>query len=79
MKTRNFIDISDTLRKINLLKGLTSQANLVIDAGFRPSLHANYHHQILYAKFNLKIHYLPQYEREVCIFKKLVPILLEGR
>ena len=79
MKTRNFIDISDTLRKINLLKVLTSQANLVMDAGLRPSLHANYHHQILYAKFNLKIHYLPQYEREVCIFKKLVPILLEGR
>ena len=76
MKTRNFIDISDTLRKINLL---TSQANLVMDAGLRPSLHANYHHQILYAKFNLKIHYPPQYEREVCIFKKLVPILLEGR
>ena len=35
----------------------TSQPNLVMDAGVRPSLHANCQHQIVYAKFNLKIQY----------------------
>ena len=29
------------------------------------SLHPNCHHQITYAKFNLKIHYPPPYEREI--------------
>ena len=29
------------------------------------SLHPNCHHQITYAKFDLKIHYPPRYEREI--------------
>ena len=48
----------------------TSQPNLVMDAGVHPSLHANCHHQIVYPKFNLKIHYPPPYEREVWHFHK---------
>ena len=48
----------------------TSQPNLVMDAGVYPSLHANCHHQIVYTKFNLKIHYPPPYEREVWHFHK---------
>ena len=36
-----------------------------MDAGVHPSLHANCHHQIVYAKFNLKIPYPSPYEREV--------------
>ena len=48
----------------------TSQPNLVMEAGIRPSLHASYHHQIVYAKFNLKIHYPPPYERDVWYFQK---------
>ena len=48
----------------------TSQPNLVMEAGIRPSLHASYHHQIVYAKFNLKIHYAPPYERDVWYFQK---------
>ena len=48
----------------------TSQPNLVMDAGVHLSLHANCHHQIVYAKFNLKIHYPPPYEREVWHFHK---------
>ena len=48
----------------------TSQPNLVMDAGIHPSLHASCHHQIVYAKFNLKIHYPPPYEREVWHFQK---------
>ena len=47
----------------------TSQPNLV-DAGVHPSLHANCHHQIVYAKFSLKIHYPLPYEREVWHFQK---------
>ena len=48
----------------------TSQPNLMIDEGAHPPLHANCHHQIVYAKFNLKIHYPPPYEREVLHFQK---------
>ena len=47
----------------------TFQPNLVMDAGMHPSLHASYHHQIVYAKFNLKIHYTPPHEREVWHFQ----------
>ena len=48
----------------------TSQPNLVMDAGIHPSLHASCLHQIVHAKFNLKIHYPPAYEREVWHFQK---------
>ena len=49
-----------------------------MDAGVHLSLHANCHHQIVYAKFNLKIHYPPPYEREVWHFNK-ADINLIGR
>ena len=42
-----------------------SQPNLVMESGVHPSLHPNYHHQRIYAKFKLKVYYLPPYEREV--------------
>ena len=42
-----------------------SQPNLVMASGVHPSLHPSCHHQIIYAKFNLKIYYPPPYEREV--------------
>ena len=48
---------------INLI--FTSQPNLVLDLGVHPSLHPNCHHQIVYANFNLKIHFPPPYEREI--------------
>ena len=35
-----------------------------------PSLHLSCHHQIVYAKFSLKIHYPLPYEREVWHFQK---------
>ena len=35
----------------------TSQPNLTIESGVYPSLHPNCHHQVVYAKFNLKIYY----------------------
>ena len=44
---------------------LTSQPNLIIESGVHPSLHPNSHHQIIFAKFNLEIHYPPPYFRDV--------------
>ena len=32
----------------------TSQPNMIMDSGVHPSLHSNCHHQIIYAKFDLK-------------------------
>ena len=39
----------------------TSQPDLVMESGVHSSLNPNCHHQITYAKFNLKIHDLPPY------------------
>ena len=41
-----------------------------MDLGIQLSLHQNCHHQIVFAKVNLKAHYSPSYECEVCHFKK---------
>ena len=43
----------------------TSQPNLVVDLGVHISLHSNCHHQIGYAKCNLKFHFSPPYEQEI--------------
>ena len=43
----------------------TSQPNLIIESGVHPSLHHNWHHQTVYAKLNLQIHFPPPYSREV--------------
>ena len=43
----------------------TSQPNMVVNPGVHSSLHANCHHQIVFAKFDLKIYNPPPYEREV--------------
>ena len=47
----------------------TSLSNLIIDSGVHSFLHPNYHHQIVYAKFNLEITYPPPYLREVWHYK----------
>ena len=49
---------------------LTSQPNLVMDAGVYLLLQANCHHLILYTKFNLKIHNSQLYEIKVWHFQK---------
>ena len=41
-----------------------------MSSGIHSSLHQNCHHQIVFAKFSLKAHYPPPYEREVWHFKK---------
>ena len=43
----------------------TTQPNLVVESGAHPSLHANCHHQLVFAKFNLQIYYPPPYPREI--------------
>ena len=48
----------------------TSHTSLVMESGVHTSLHSNYHHQITYTKFNLKIHYSPPYERERWHYQK---------
>ena len=46
------------------------QPSLVVDCGTHPSLHPNCHHQIVYCKLDLKIVYLPTYQRHVWDFKR---------
>ena len=41
-----------------------SQPNLILEFGVHSSLNKNCHHQITYAKFNLKIDYPSPYDRE---------------
>ena len=50
----------------NLTSGLliTPQLNLVMESGICSSLNSNCHHQIIYARFILKVYYLPPYERK---------------
>ena len=43
-----------------------SHPSLVMECGIHPSLHSNCHHEIIYAKFNLKI----PYEREIWHYRK---------
>ena len=47
----------------------TSQSNLIVNSGTLPTLHPNCHHQIIYAKCNLRIHYPPPYTRVVWHYK----------
>ena len=48
----------------------TSQTNLVMESGVQPSLHPNCHHQLVFARFDISIYYLPLYERTVCYYKR---------
>ena len=48
----------------------TSQPNMAIESGIHSSLHSSYHHQTVFAKFNLKICYPPPYSRGVWHFKE---------
>ena len=41
---------------------LSFQLNLLMSSGIHLTLHQNCHHQIIFAKFNLKVHYPPPYE-----------------
>ena len=43
----------------------SNQPNLIMDSGVHPALHSKCHHQIFYAKPNLKIEYRPPYTRKI--------------
>ena len=47
-----------------------SQSNVVMESGVHSSPHANFHHQIVFAKINLKICYPLPYEREIWHYEK---------
>ena len=49
----------------------TNHPNVVINSGVHPSLHQNCHHQIIFAKINLKVYYPPPYKRLVWDYKKV--------
>ena len=46
----------------------TSHSSLLKESDIHLSLHSNCHHQITYARFNLKNHYPPPYQRELWNF-----------
>ena len=48
-----------------------SQPNLVMESRVHSSLHPNFYHQIVFAKFNLKILYPPPYKRESWHYDKI--------
>ena len=58
----------------------TSQPNMVIDSGVHTSLHSNCHHQMIYAKLDLKIIFLPPYERTIekqnCGISKMQTVII---
>ena len=47
-----------------------------MNSGVHASLYPNCHHQIVYAKLNLKLEYRPLYERLVWDYKNTNPQLL---
>ena len=47
--------LENSLSCIDLI--FTLHPNLIVDSGVHPSLHPIYHHQLVYAKFNFKIHF----------------------
>ena len=52
--------LSNSFSCIDLI--FTSQSSLVRESGVHSSLYENCHHQLVYAKFNLKVWYLPPLE-----------------
>ena len=49
---------------------------MVVKSGVHSFLHANCHHQIVFAKSDLKIYYPPLYEREVWQYQEVDSILI---
>ena len=45
---------------------------MVMDSRVHASLHSHYHHQIIFAKFDLKVFYSRPYERNVWHFSQAI-------
>ena len=69
--------IGDSSSCIDLV--FTTQPNLVMESGVHSPLHSNCHHHITFAKFNLKIHYPPPYDRKPGIIKSLMLTKLDNQ
>ena len=54
----------------------TSQPNMVVNSGVHSSLHANCYHQIVFAKFDLKVYYPPPYKSEVWHYQEADAIFI---
>ena len=61
--------LNNTSSCIDLI--FTSQLNLVMYSRVDSSLHQNYHYQIVFSKFSLKIH-IPLYKRFVCHYQPAI-------
>ena len=48
----------------------TRHSNLMVESGVHTSLHPNCHHQIVFVKFNLQIHYPSSHPREIWHYKQ---------
>ena len=64
----NQLTFKENLHPVSKYLGLSTE--LVMGLGIHSSLHRNCHHQLVFAKFNLKVHYPPHDEREVWDFKE---------
>ena len=62
--------VADSSSRIDLR--CRSQPDLVLEFGVHSSWHPNCHHQITYAKFNLKIPYAPRYEWEIWHYGSII-------
>ena len=50
----------------------TTQSNFVVESSVHPSQHANCHHQVVFADFNLQIYYPLLYPPETSINKQIL-------
>ena len=53
------------------IKIFTYQPNLVMESRVHSSLHPTYHHQVVFAKFNLFTLYPPSYGKTVWFYEKI--------
>ena len=58
-----------------IYQNFTSQPAFVFESGVHSSLDLFCHHQIAFAKFNLKIYYPPSFSREIWHFKEAETVL----
>ena len=61
--------LADTSSSLCIDLIFTSLPNLVIDSGVHSSLYLNRHHQLVYAKFNLKVTYRHPYLQDIWHYK----------
>ena len=52
------------------------QPSIFTQSSVQPSLHTDFHHQLVFAKFDLSIHYLPPYEKTVWYYNRAIGDLI---